>query len=89
MMRQLLAERFHVRAHLESRTGPVFTLVPAKGGVKLNPIAMTAEERATGKVVGTRLSVTGGQASVMEAKKVPLPLLVKNLAGNLRRTVIV
>ncbi|MGI4755683.1 MAG: TIGR03435 family protein [Janthinobacterium lividum] len=88
MMQQLLAERFHIRAHLEIRTGPIFTLAPAKGGLKLNPIAMTPEERATGKVAGTRLSVRGGQATVMEAKKVPLSLLVKNLAGNLHRTVI-
>jgi len=88
MMQQLLGERFHIRVHLETRTGPVFTLVAAKGGIKLNPVPMTAEERASGKVAGTRLRGTGGPVMVMEGTKVPLSLLVRNLSGNLHRTVI-
>ncbi|MGI4758583.1 MAG: TIGR03435 family protein [Janthinobacterium lividum] len=88
MMQQLLVERFHLKAHLETRTGPVFHLVPAKSGVKLTPIAMTAEEIANGKVSGTRLSVRGGQAVEMVGKNAPLSLLIKNLALNLHRTVL-
>lgn len=88
MMQGLLAERFHLIAHLETRTGPVFTLVPAKGGLKLKPIATTAEEKATGKVQGTHMRVMGGDAVVMEGVKVPLSMLIRNLAGNLHRTVI-
>lgn len=88
LMQQLLAERFHLKAHLEARTGAVFTLVPGKGGVKLKPIAMTEEEKTTGKIPGSGMWVNGGQAVVMEAKKVSLPMLIGNLALNLHQTVI-
>ncbi|HSU65549.1 MAG TPA: TIGR03435 family protein [Tepidisphaeraceae bacterium] len=36
MMRNLLAERFHMRAHVETRNFPAFELVVAKGGPKLS-----------------------------------------------------
>lgn len=88
MMQQLLADRFHLKAHLETRTGPVFTLSPAKGGIQLKPIAMTAEEKAAGKVADSRLSMTGGAATVMEAKRIPLSMLMGTLAGNLHQTMI-
>jgi uncharacterized protein (TIGR03435 family) len=35
MLQSLLAERFHLESHRESKTGPVYTLVVAKGGSKL------------------------------------------------------
>jgi uncharacterized protein (TIGR03435 family) len=35
MMRTMLAERFHLKYHLESRQMPVYTLSIAKGGPKL------------------------------------------------------
>ena len=35
MLQSLLAERFHLESHRESRTGSVYTLVVAKGGSKL------------------------------------------------------
>ena len=88
MMQQLLAERFHLKAHLETRTGTVLTLSPAKGGMKLKPMPMTAEEKATGKVADPMLGVTGGAATVMEAKRIPLSMLMANLAGDLRQTMI-
>lgn len=88
MMQQLLAERFHLRAHIETRTGPIFTLVPAKRGVKLKPIAMTADQRATGKVPDSSLRLMGGDAAVMEAKNIPLASLLENLALNLHEKVI-
>ncbi len=88
LMQQLLAERFHLRAHLETRTGPVFTLEPAKGGIKLKPIAMTAEQKASGRVAGSGLRVSGGQTAVLEATKISLSTLLSNLALNLQQTVI-
>jgi uncharacterized protein (TIGR03435 family) len=75
MMQQLLAERFRLQAHLENRAGTVFALIPAKGGVQLNPTPMTAEEIATGKVADSGLRITGGQTTVMTAAKVPFSLL--------------
>ena len=38
MLRSLLAERFQLRAHLETRELPVYALTVAKGGVKLKPV---------------------------------------------------
>ena len=37
MMRQLLEDRFHLKAHIEQKTLPVFDLVVAKSGSKLTP----------------------------------------------------
>lgn len=88
MMQKLLAERFHLKAHLETRTGPVFTLSPAKGGIRLKPIAMTVEEKAAGKVADSSLSMTGGSATVMEAKRIPLSMLIGTLAINLHQTML-
>ncbi len=44
MLRDLLADRFHVQVHTETRALPVFELVLAKGGTTLQPVA--AEHRA-------------------------------------------
>jgi uncharacterized protein (TIGR03435 family) len=37
MLQALLADRFHLQAHWEQRTGNVYNLVLAKGGVKMQP----------------------------------------------------
>ncbi len=42
MLQTLLAERFHLKAHIEKREMPVYELVVAKGGPKLKEA--TAEE---------------------------------------------
>jgi len=38
MDQSLLAERFHLKVHFETREMPVFELLPAKHGVKLTPV---------------------------------------------------
>ena len=88
MMQQLLAERFHLKAHFETHTGPIFTLSPAKGGLKVQPIPMTAEEKAAGKIADSRLSMTGGAAMVIEAKRISLSMFILNLTGSLHQTTI-
>lgn len=88
MMQQLLADRFHLKAHLESRTGSIFTLLPAKHGIKLKPLALTAEKKVAGGAPDGSLSIMGGEAITMEATKIPLSQLLGNLALNLQRTVI-
>jgi uncharacterized protein (TIGR03435 family) len=37
MLRPLLAERFHLKVHIETKTLPIYELVVAKGGPKLTP----------------------------------------------------
>jgi uncharacterized protein (TIGR03435 family) len=39
MLQSLLAERFHLEAHRESKSMPAYVLLEAKGGVKLKPSA--------------------------------------------------
>ncbi len=38
MQQSLLAERFHLKVHFEVRQMPVYTLVPAKGGLKIKAV---------------------------------------------------
>ena len=38
MQQSLLAERFHLKVHFETREMPVFELLPAKGGLKIKPV---------------------------------------------------
>jgi uncharacterized protein (TIGR03435 family) len=37
MLQAMLADRFHLKAHWETRTGNVYNLVVAKGGLKMQP----------------------------------------------------
>jgi uncharacterized protein (TIGR03435 family) len=39
MLQSLLADRFQVRVHYDSKVQPIYELVPAKGGFKLKPLA--------------------------------------------------
>jgi uncharacterized protein (TIGR03435 family) len=42
MQQSLLADRFHLKAHIETRTMPVYELAPVKGGLKLKPVPAPA-----------------------------------------------
>jgi uncharacterized protein (TIGR03435 family) len=48
MLRVLLAERFHLRAHWEKKTSDVFELVQAKGGHKLKPPSNPGDAKSVG-----------------------------------------
>lgn len=39
MQQSLLADRFHLKVHFEAREMPVYALVPAKGGLKIEAVA--------------------------------------------------
>jgi len=38
MQQSLLADRFDLKVHFETREMPIFELVPAKGGLKITPV---------------------------------------------------
>ncbi len=58
MMQQLLADRFHLAVHWETKEIPVYAIVVAKGGPKF--AQSTADEGHTGSSSGNgRLKVTG------------------------------
>jgi uncharacterized protein (TIGR03435 family) len=55
MVQALLADRFHLKLHQDTRTLPAYDLIPAKGGSKLQP------SQSNGKSVGTGRSHFDGQ----------------------------
>jgi uncharacterized protein (TIGR03435 family) len=69
MVRSLLAERFHLTVHRESKEMPVLELVTAKGGPKLQPSLSAAGPE-----------VRGGRGRVI-ARNVTLEMLAAQLAG--------
>lgn len=79
MLQQLLAERFKVTAHRETRELPVYTLKVAKGGAKLKQSQSGAEVKK-----GTMMA---GKNSI-DAQDAPLSLLASVLSNQLGRTVI-
>jgi uncharacterized protein (TIGR03435 family) len=45
MQQSLLADRFHLKAHFETRVLPVYELVPAKGGLKITEVPAPPEHK--------------------------------------------
>lgn len=45
MQQSLLADRFHLKAHFETRILPVYELVPAKGGLKITEVPAPPERK--------------------------------------------
>jgi uncharacterized protein (TIGR03435 family) len=79
MLRNLLADRFKLRFHWETRQGPVYALVVAKDGPKLKTDA-DGPPRINGQRDGHRGSSKGTAA--------PIALLASNLSNQVKRIVI-
>jgi uncharacterized protein (TIGR03435 family) len=75
MLQKLLADRFQMTLHRETREMPVYALVVAKGGPKFH--ASTSDH----------LSISGGRGQIV-FQNVPIKLLAENLAQKLGRTVL-
>jgi len=45
MQQALLADRFHLKAHFETRVLPVYEIVPAKGGLKITAVPAPPEHK--------------------------------------------
>jgi len=91
MLQKLLAERFHLAAHIETKTLPVYDLVIANGGSKLKvsapdppPPADTNPSDAPPKPRGMMRMRPGG----LELEDLPLSSLVTQLSYAVNRTVI-
>jgi len=77
MVQDLLAERFHLKTHMETRELPIYTLVVAKGGAKLTPTQSSGTTYNSGRGM---LQIEGGDSTA--------GLLADNLAQILERPVI-
>jgi uncharacterized protein (TIGR03435 family) len=81
MLIALLADRFHLRAHIVTKTLPVYDLVLAKGGPKLKEnTAPTGPHNMPGSMTMSRSQIT--------AVGVPTSNIAANLANQTQRNVI-
>ena len=89
MQQALLAERFHLKVHFETREMQIFELVAAKGGLKIKPVdppptGGNAKPFKPGDPMppGTMgLSVRLNGASTLEARATNIDLLCRALRG--------
>lgn len=94
MMKQcLLADRFHLKAHFESRILPVYELVPAKGGLKITKASAPAERRPGDSLMRPRASdslapgsmttsINGNGLRVLNGRAIQMQLLARVIAGD-------
>jgi uncharacterized protein (TIGR03435 family) len=64
MMRTLLADRFHMKMHRESREFPVYALGVAKDGAKIQPTKVTPVEAMAEKAPAVNVAASGSGAGV-------------------------
>jgi uncharacterized protein (TIGR03435 family) len=102
MLQALLAERFAVKAHRESRESPVYALTVAKGGLKIRPSPPAPGEPAVpgavdvagaGSAQGVNLDLGGGTTftladNAIEAKRITMTQLASTLTRFTDRTVV-
>jgi len=81
MLQSLLAERFRLVVHQETKEGHTYSLVLAKGGAKLKT---AAPDRLAG--LTNRAGPGGGQQTVLQSS--PLRILVNMLANTLGSPVV-
>jgi uncharacterized protein (TIGR03435 family) len=91
MMQAMLADRFKLTTHPDTKEEQMYVLVIAKGGTKLkdadpnDTYATGLKGRDGGPAGGGSMSVNNGH---MVAQGVPIVVLVGNLAGQLHRMVV-
>jgi uncharacterized protein (TIGR03435 family) len=101
MMEQcLLADRFHLRAHFESRVLPVYELAPAKGGLRISPVPAPSESDpgsprptppADGSLLpGTLMSTFDSNGfRVLNGHAIGMVLLARTIVGDIGERPIV
>lgn len=94
MYQCLLADRFHLKAHFETRVLPVFELVPAKGGLKITAVPPPPQNQPGSPPIsrpahnepypGRALSrLNGNGLRVLSARAIKMQLLARILVGDL------
>ena len=80
MLRQMLADRFHLQIHSEARPGKVFKLEVAKGGFKIKeaePPRPPAKETPVGAAFGNDQGHMVGDKSTMAGFATALTIMLK------------
>jgi uncharacterized protein (TIGR03435 family) len=83
MMRAMLADRFHLQLHTETRHEPILNLVVAKGGIKIKEVGPSAPPDKEGHVN----AAVGNRSGRMIANKATIAGLASVLALFLKRPV--
>jgi bla regulator protein blaR1 len=92
MQQSLLADRFHLKAHFETRVLPVYELVPASGGLKLTQVPSPQESNPGSPGMPTGGSLLPGSSSttvnsnglrVLNARAIKMQLLTRIIVGDL------
>ena len=88
LQQSLLAERFHLKVHFETREMQVFELVPAKGGLKITPVNPTqpgdsATPRKPGELGPGNMSLGVGQngLNVLRGRSMSVEMLINAIRG--------
>jgi uncharacterized protein (TIGR03435 family) len=84
MMRTLLAERFKLSAHTDTKEFSGFALVVGREGPKLKPAA--ASGRTGEYSSNSRMSLRRGGGGSVEYKRISMELLARNLTNLIGRT---
>jgi uncharacterized protein (TIGR03435 family) len=94
MLQALLAERFRLAAHRETRTMAVYSLTAAKGGLKLpnaNPSPCSASglaAKAFPEQPAKACGAFGLESTLLEGRTVAMPMLTNGLSTLLGRPIV-
>jgi uncharacterized protein (TIGR03435 family) len=92
MQEGLLADRFHLKAHFETRVLPVYELAPAKGGLKIVEVPAPPERKAgdpapnsDGQLApgSVRTTVNSDGLRVLNGRAIKMQLLMRVIAGDI------
>jgi uncharacterized protein (TIGR03435 family) len=93
MQQALLAARFHLKAHFETRVLPAYELVPAKGGLKMTEVPAPPERKPGDPPISHRAgdplppgtsmdSFNSNGLRVLNARAVKMALLARIIGGD-------
>jgi uncharacterized protein (TIGR03435 family) len=88
MLQTLLAERFHLKAHSETREQPVYALVLARSDGQLGPELRLSESDCTPTRLERPACGWSNGPSTLKANGVPMTALANSLSGIVDRIVI-
>lgn len=90
MLRDLLASRFGLQVHRETRVLPVYELVQSKGGAKLQQVTPEGRKAEFHGIGAGGTSVHGGMHGHLEltAHSIDLPSFAHSLSAQVRRSVV-
>jgi uncharacterized protein (TIGR03435 family) len=100
MQQCLLADRFHLKAHFETRILPVYELVPAKGGLKITGVPAPPETKPGDSPMRLRTddplppgssttAINSNGLRVLNARAIKMQLLTRIIVGEIGNRPIV